>query len=111
MLATHHRRSRLLVRDLPVVVPVYRCLDTAARRRRSRNSECWVGIDVDGGLDHRAADRGGYHSETRGRRPLLLIGFAIEPVRAGLPAFTTDYPFLIVAQLLDGISGAIIGVQ
>jgi predicted MFS family arabinose efflux permease len=52
----------------------------------------------------------GYHSETRGRRPLLLVGFAIEPVRAGLLAFTTDYPFLVVAQLLDGISGAIIGV-
>jgi predicted MFS family arabinose efflux permease len=52
----------------------------------------------------------GYHSEAKGRRPLLLIGFGIEPIRAGLLAFTTDYPFLVVAQLLDGISGAIIGV-
>jgi MFS family permease len=52
----------------------------------------------------------GYHSEAKGRRPLLLIGFGVEPVRAVLLAFTTDYPFLIIAQLLDGISGAIIGV-
>jgi MFS family permease len=52
----------------------------------------------------------GYHSERKGRRPLLLIGFAVEPIRAGLLAVTADYPFLVVAQLLDGISGAIIGV-
>ena len=30
----------------------------------------------------------GYHSEKKGRRPLLLIGFALEPVRAGLLALT-----------------------
>jgi MFS family permease len=52
----------------------------------------------------------GYHSEKRGRRPLLLIGFAIEPVRAALLAFTANYGFLIVAQLLNGVTGAIIGV-
>ena len=52
----------------------------------------------------------GYHSEKRGRRPLLLIGFALEPLRAALLAFTTNYAFLVVAQLLDGITGAIIGV-
>lgn len=52
----------------------------------------------------------GYHSEKNGRRPLLLIGFAIEPIRAALLAFTADYPFLLVAQLLSGITGAIIGV-
>jgi MFS family permease len=52
----------------------------------------------------------GYHSERKGRRPLLLIGFALEPVRAALLAFTSDYSFLLVAQLLDGVSGAIIGV-
>lgn len=52
----------------------------------------------------------GYHSELRGRRPLLLIGFGLEPVRAILLAFTTAYPFLVVVQLLDGLSGAIISV-
>lgn len=52
----------------------------------------------------------GYHSEKSGRRPLLLIGFALEPVRAALLAFTSGYEFLVLAQLLDGVSGAIIGV-
>ena len=53
----------------------------------------------------------GYHSEKRGRKPLLLIGFAAEPVRAALLAFTSGYAFLVVAQLLSGISGAVIGVM
>lgn len=52
----------------------------------------------------------GYHSERKGRRPLLLTGFAIEPARAALLAFTTEFPFLLLAQLLSGITGAIIGV-
>jgi MFS family permease len=52
----------------------------------------------------------GYHSESRGRKPLLLIGFAAEPLRAALLAFTSGYGFLVVAQLLSGVSGAVIGV-
>ena len=52
----------------------------------------------------------GYYSEKKGRRPLLLIGFALEPVRAALLAFTDGYAFLVLAQLLDGISGAAISV-
>jgi predicted MFS family arabinose efflux permease len=52
----------------------------------------------------------GYHSEKKGRRPLLLIGFALEPLRAALLASSSDYTFLVVAQLLDGVTGAIIGV-
>ncbi len=52
----------------------------------------------------------GYHSEKRGRKPLLLIGFAAEPLRAALLAFTGNYAFLIVAQILNGVSGAVIGV-
>jgi MFS family permease len=52
----------------------------------------------------------GYHSEKRGRRPLLLIGFAVEPLRAALLAFSHDYAFLVVGQLLSGITGAVIGV-
>src|SRR5580704_5570334 len=52
----------------------------------------------------------GYHSEKRGRKPLLLIGFAAEPLRAALLAFTHAYAFLVVAQLLSGVTGAVIGV-
>jgi predicted MFS family arabinose efflux permease len=53
----------------------------------------------------------GYHSEKRGRRPLLLIGFAIEPLRAALLAFSNDYAFLVIGQLLSGLTGAVIGVM
>ena len=52
----------------------------------------------------------GFHSERKGRRPLLLIGFLIEPVRAAMLAVSAAYPVLVVAQLLNGIDGAIIGV-
>jgi MFS family permease len=52
----------------------------------------------------------GYHSEAKGRRPLLLVGFALEPVRAVLLALTTNYGVLIVAQLLNGVTSAIITV-
>jgi MFS family permease len=52
----------------------------------------------------------GYHSEKKGRKPLLLIGFALEPIRAALLALTSAYPFLVAAQILDGITGAIINV-
>ncbi|HEX3936025.1 MAG TPA: MFS transporter [Xanthobacteraceae bacterium] len=52
----------------------------------------------------------GYHSEKRGRKPLLLLGFAAEPVRAALLAFSNAYAFLVVAQILSGITGAVIGV-
>jgi MFS family permease len=52
----------------------------------------------------------GYHSEAKGRRPLLLIGFAVEPARALLLAWSTQYPALVVVQLLGGISAAIINV-
>lgn len=52
----------------------------------------------------------GFHSEKRGRRPLLLIGFAMEPIRAAILAVTAYYPFLVAAQVLDGISGATVGV-
>jgi MFS family permease len=52
----------------------------------------------------------GFHAEKKGRRPLLLIGFGIEPIRAILLAFTAGYPFLLAAQVMSGISGATIGV-
>lgn len=52
----------------------------------------------------------GYHSEAKGRRPLLLIGFGIEPVRAVLLAFMSGYPALIAVQFLDGVSSSMITV-
>jgi MFS family permease len=52
----------------------------------------------------------GYHSEKRGRRPLLLLGFGLEPLRALLLAFSAGYTLLTVAQVLDGITSAIVGV-
>jgi MFS family permease len=53
----------------------------------------------------------GYHSEARGRKPMLLIGMGIVAVRATLFAFVTDYPLMVATQLLDGISGAMINVM
>jgi MFS family permease len=52
----------------------------------------------------------GFHAEKRGRRPLLLIGFGIEPIRALLLAATANYSVLVAGQILSGISGATIGV-
>jgi MFS family permease len=45
-----------------------------------------------------------------GRRPLLLIGLAALPIRVACFALTLDPILLVVAQLLDGVSGAAIGV-
>ncbi len=52
----------------------------------------------------------GFHSEKRGRRPLLLIGFGLEPIRAGVLAVSGYYPILVAAQVMSGVTGAIIGV-
>ena len=52
----------------------------------------------------------GRQANMRGRRPLLLIGFAALPIRALVFASTTNPTILIVAQLLDGVSGATLGV-
>ena len=52
----------------------------------------------------------GRQARSWGRRPLLLIGFGTLPIRALLFAFFADPLFLFGFQLLDGISGAIIGV-
>src|SRR5262252_10970616 len=52
----------------------------------------------------------GYYSEKFGRKPLLLIGFGIETLRALLLAFYASYPMLIVGQCLGGISAATVTV-
>jgi MFS family permease len=52
----------------------------------------------------------GRRANTWGRRPLLLIGFAALPIRALVFAWTTDPMILIAAQILDGVSGTMLGV-
>jgi len=52
----------------------------------------------------------GVYSEKWGRKPLLLVGFALEIVRAVLFAFSTDYAVLVVAQLLGGVGAAAVTV-
>ena len=53
----------------------------------------------------------GARAETRGRKPLLLVGFAALPVRAMLFALTSNPLALVVIQVLDGITGAVLGVM
>jgi MFS family permease len=45
-----------------------------------------------------------------GRRPLLLIGFGALPIRALLFALIPEPQALLAFQLLDGVSGAVVGV-
>ena len=52
----------------------------------------------------------GYHSEKFGRKPLLLIGLGAQVVRALALALFDNYPAFVFSQLLDGVSGAVIGV-
>ena len=52
----------------------------------------------------------GRRANTWGRRPLLLVGFTALPIRALVFAWTTNPAILIVAQLLDGVSGTMLGV-
>jgi MFS family permease len=52
----------------------------------------------------------GRQAKDRGRRPLLIIGFGALPIRVLLFTLITDPPLLLLFQLLDGISGAVIGV-
>jgi MFS family permease len=53
----------------------------------------------------------GQRAEQRGRKPLLLIGFAALPIRALLFALVSDPLALTVTQILDGIAGAVLGVM
>jgi MFS family permease len=52
----------------------------------------------------------GRTSATWGRRPLLLLGLAVVPIRSGLSALTTDPILLVMFQLMDGFTGATLGV-
>ena len=45
-----------------------------------------------------------------GRKPLLLIAFGVQPVRAVLYTLTGNTGALVAIQILDGIAAAIFGV-
>jgi MFS family permease len=52
----------------------------------------------------------GRRANAWGRRPLLLVGFAALPIRALVFAWTANPTILITAQVLDGVSGTMLGV-
>lgn len=49
-------------------------------------------------------------ADKRGRRKLLLVAFAVLPVRAVLSALIDDPVWLISAEILDGVASGIVGV-
>jgi predicted MFS family arabinose efflux permease len=49
-------------------------------------------------------------SQLVGRRPLLILGFVVVPIRGVLFAVVQDPNVLVVAQVLDAVSGAVFGV-
>jgi MFS family permease len=52
----------------------------------------------------------GRYANLHGRRPLLMLGFGILPIRAVLYTLTHNPESLIAIQLLDGVANAIFGV-
>jgi MFS family permease len=52
----------------------------------------------------------GRQAERFGRKPLLLVGFAILPVRVMLLSTTTDPGMRTLIQLLDGIGAVVMGM-
>ena len=52
----------------------------------------------------------GYYSEWLGRKPLLLVGLGAQAARGLALACFSNYPVFVFAQVLDGISGAMLGV-
>jgi predicted MFS family arabinose efflux permease len=53
----------------------------------------------------------GRKAQQWGRRPLMLLGFAALPIRGILFAFVSDPYTLVVVQVLDGISAAMLAVM
>ena len=98
-------------------VPACRRLDAAADRRESGDDDrlglsIWISglIIVPQIVVAMLAPWVGYHSRSKGRKPLLLIGFALDAAARRAARLQPNYAFLVVAQILDGVSGAIIGV-
>ena len=52
----------------------------------------------------------GRQAGIRGRRPLLLIGLAMLPIRGLLFALVSDPRLVVVVQVLDGVTAAMLGV-
>ncbi|MGA2125250.1 MAG: MFS transporter [Xanthobacteraceae bacterium] len=52
----------------------------------------------------------GRQAQSRGRRPMLLLGFAVLPLRGALLAVVTDPYLLVAVQVLDGISAVVLGI-
>jgi predicted MFS family arabinose efflux permease len=50
-------------------------------------------------------------AESWGRRPILLLGFAAIPLRGALFALITQPDWVVVVQILDGVSAAVFGVM
>ncbi len=53
----------------------------------------------------------GRRAQRHGRRPLLLLGFAMVPIRGILFAVVTDPYLLVAVQLVDGVAAAVFGVM
>jgi MFS family permease len=51
----------------------------------------------------------GRYADRIGRKPILLIGFAVLPIRAVLYTVSNDAAWLIGVQLLDGVGAGIFG--
>lgn len=52
----------------------------------------------------------GRYANAHGRKPLLLLGFGVLPIRAVLYTLTQNTAALIAIQFLDGVANAIFGV-
>jgi MFS family permease len=52
----------------------------------------------------------GRYSNLIGRKPLLMVGFGVLPIRAALYTLTHNIGALIAIQVLDGVANAIFGV-
>lgn len=53
----------------------------------------------------------GRRAEIWGRRPMLIAGFALLPLRGVLLSVTSSPEVLVVVQMLDGFGGAMFGVM
>ncbi len=51
----------------------------------------------------------GHTADRLGRKPILLVGFAVLPIRALLYTVSDSAPWLIAVQLLDGVGAGIFG--
>ena len=98
-------------------VPTWQCGDAADCRRDGDKAGRQRSVIGDCSLHRRAT--GGYGrdfplgraiAEGWGRRPILLLGFAVLPIRGMLFAGIADPYLMILIQLLDGLSAAALGV-